>query len=99
MMPDMQFDRVPGTDERITILWQPKFHYCNYDCFYCPVKKARESQKHFKWDKNQFLSVLDRITTLSFNVDLVIGPGGEPFISQTILDAISVLSHSLSPQQ
>lgn len=94
MKPEIKFDRVLKKEDRITILWQPNFHYCNYDCFYCPVKKPREDQKHFDWDKELFLSVLNKIVNFPFQVDLIIGPGGEPFISKTIRDAVCTLTNS-----
>jgi len=88
------FNRIPGKEENIRMLWQPEFHYCNYDCNYCSLKAARKGPGKFIWNEGVHLTVLERILRLPFKIDLIIGTGGEPFISPCITDSLIRITKS-----
>src|SRR5262244_3961787 len=85
----------PRTADRVmlNIRYYTDYPSCNLSCNYCI---AGHGDKHPKpqaqWSEQRFLTIIDNIAKLPYDVNIRFGVGGEFFVSRTLVDGARRLS-------
>jgi MoaA/NifB/PqqE/SkfB family radical SAM enzyme len=78
----------------LNIRYYTDYPTCNLSCSYCI---AGHGDKHPKpesqWNEQRFLTIVDNIGKLAYDVNIRFGVGGEFFVSRTLVDAARRLSN------
>jgi MoaA/NifB/PqqE/SkfB family radical SAM enzyme len=83
----------PAADRTLNIRYYTDYPTCNLNCNYCI---AGHGDKHPKpesqWNEQRFLTIVDNIGKLPYDVNIRFGVGGEFFVSRTLVDGARRLS-------
>jgi MoaA/NifB/PqqE/SkfB family radical SAM enzyme len=84
----------PAARRPLNIRYMTAYPTCNLRCNYCI---AGHGDKHPKpqsqWDEQRFLTIIDNIGKLPYDIDIRLGVEGEFFVSRTLVDGARQLSH------
>src|SRR5215472_2218502 len=84
----------PTTHRMLNIRYYTDFPTCNLRCSYCIAGHGDKYAKpQSQWNEQRFLTIVDNIGKLPFDVNVRFGVGGEFFVSRTLVDAARLLSH------
>ena len=84
----------PAAQRMLNIRYYTDYPTCNLSCGYCIAGHGDKYPKpQSQWNEQRFLTIVDNIGKLPYDVNIRFGVGGEFFVSRTLVDAARRLSH------